>query len=1540
MITIDDLFKYSIIISMAPARIEILKKSFTYVGLPVPKFHIQPKGGDNYINKTIDCKHSHGKAVQFAKDNNWPFIFIFEDDALPRFDCKQKLEELCKDLPNQQIKIAIVGWHKYNYNIKEFQPNQKFQQLAGRFCGAHSYIVFKDAYDNFINATLDNCLQPQFDSIIGIHSKKYFNQKSYISNINCFIQYNSKTEKLINKRTRWFVGYSTGFGGTNLTPPEGFPKVEEFKDIQIDMQIQTIYAKDIEFKTDNILKNKLDYQFQIINQENFYIDENNSILMQLSKLLLDSFDTIIVVNTIRTKNNQRNDTTLLLKYLGILTPDNIINQKVIIQTDQNNIIRENFYKLMQERKEKSDTALANYILYNHYFAINDAIQSNAKTALILEDDCVLLKDINLCIEILKNIPKEYDLINFSSACSLEKLGQQQSLNTKLEFTNAYKNLINSDNGNKYYAVLSGTVRSGSCYAISLQFAKILSTKIAENLMDSETLIRINQYYTSQFFPTAKMYISKTPLMLQKYYTNANSSKKMYDLMYTDNSVKCDDFIDIKKIYSSTIHIDVDDLLKNAYVINVKTNTARLNFFKKVFSYHQLKLPKVFDACTDNCNGKFVNASDYSHYMVVKQAMDNNLPYVLVFEDDAYPCNNIKEYLANAINDIPYDTEYLQLGWNKIYFNIDKKYNRITGKALGCHAYIVFNKGYKHFLDILGTSKKPADNIQHILTSYIIDKPIFIQYNFTNDAKWKNIGFCTNKLNASAKKFVSDNYSILYLPNKPYMAIGINGFASFSYKFIDTAYNHPFIWCFMDAQTILNLIENGLNYYDFSKVEFDQIFDDINKNIIIAKVDKLGIIYFPHYTTIEDTKRKWFRRLERMNIDLKNGIKPVFVLSLSNLAKYKRSSLGYYENNFEVLKKFGKHSNVLLHTTNSYIDAPIRKAFGNYANIIYSNEKTSNEYCKNWKNNSNLIVRRINSQYDFNKKILNITCLSNTKNYGQRLQSYALQKYIKSTFNQEITLIDFRNGFNPFVEFEKQYMNIIDGNKILNNFPNQFDTILIGGDQVLSNANEAKLYFKDEFVGKFKTCTYAASANGTFSSNSNQLQQKLNLLKRCTLVGLREQTDVDIVRKYNVVNEVECNIDPIFLLTTKEWKEIAKKPDIIQDGEVFDFTYNLGNEYDKIIEDKATGIKNYIIYGNTTKIDNHIFQPDEFIWMVLNCRNFTTNSFHGNMFGIIFNKNITFPDKRKFSVIHYWHGTLRIDSALELIGAKIENGKIINPNEVFENITKQRKLAREWLEKCLSCSGFKYACYSKFSEIHDKSSSGGISAVIASYVINNNGVVYGAAYSDDFRSVKTVRVDNMDDYFKKISKSKYSFCQMPNIDQVRKDLECSIQVLFIGCPCQIKQLKQQLGKDYGNLTTVDLLCNGYSRPEFLERFVDEQEKLEKSRVVHMDMRPRHASKVFLKFENGKEKVVEDYVTKVFVCNKGNYIEDCKTCNMHTSGNSHADLTIGDFWDYGKYKSICNEEFSPTKGSSIVYVNTEKGRILFNLLKPQLEWRYLQ
>lgn len=154
-------------------------------------------------------------------------------------------------------------------------------------------------------------------------------------------------------------------------------------------------------------------------------------------------------------------------------------------------------------------------------------------------------------------------------------------------------------------------------------------------------------------------------------------------------------------------------------------------------------------------------------------------------------------------------------------------------------------------------------------------------------------------------------------------------------------------------------------------------------------------------------------------------------------------------------------------------------------------------------NSKLIVNVVKSGMNDTFNVLNTSCLSNSKNYGQRLQSYALQKYIKNTFGMDVAILDYRNGFNPFDEFERKYMNIVNGKQLSIDELNQLDVVIIGGDQVLTVADESKIYFKDEFVGRLKTCTYAASANGTLSNNDNDLTRKLDFLRRCKSVGLRE-----------------------------------------------------------------------------------------------------------------------------------------------------------------------------------------------------------------------------------------------------------------------------------------------------------------------------------------------------------------------------------------------------------------------------------------------------
>ena len=86
--------------------------------------------------------------------------------------------------------------------------------------------------------------------------------------------------------------------------------------------------------------------------------------------------------------------------------------------------------------------------------------------------------------------------------------------------------------------------------------------------------------------------------------------------------------------------------------------------------------------------------------------------------------------------------------------------------------------------------------------------------------------------------------------------------------------------------------------------------------------------------------------------------------------------------------------------------------------------------------------------------------------------------------------------------------------------------------------------------------------------------------------------------------ITYNIDPVFLIGLDEWESLARKPDMDLDDD-FDIQYNPHSK-----SKPGLGIELYM---------NPKVGPAEFLWMILNCRRFITNSFHGVCFSIIFRK---------------------------------------------------------------------------------------------------------------------------------------------------------------------------------------------------------------------------------------------------------------------------------------------------------------------------------
>ena len=125
-----------------------------------------------------------------------------------------------------------------------------------------------------------------------------------------------------------------------------------------------------------------------------------------------------------------------------------------------------------------------------------------------------------------------------------------------------------------------------------------------------------------------------------------------------------------------------------------------------------------------------------------------------------------------------------------------------------------------------------------------------------------------------------------------------------------------------------------------------------------------------------------------------------------------------------------------------------------------------------------------------------------------------------------------------------------------------------------------------------------------------------------------------------------------------------------------------------------------------------------------------------------------------------------------------------------------------------------------SDILRESSSGGAFTELATCIIERGGVVYGAAFKDDW-SVHHICIDNIEG-LKKLRGSKYV---QSNIENCYIDAEKKLQkgtiVLFTGTPCQIKGLKCFLRKDYPQLLTVDFICHGVPSPGIWKRYLNEE-----------------------------------------------------------------------------------------------------------------------
>jgi coenzyme F420-reducing hydrogenase beta subunit len=262
------------------------------------------------------------------------------------------------------------------------------------------------------------------------------------------------------------------------------------------------------------------------------------------------------------------------------------------------------------------------------------------------------------------------------------------------------------------------------------------------------------------------------------------------------------------------------------------------------------------------------------------------------------------------------------------------------------------------------------------------------------------------------------------------------------------------------------------------------------------------------------------------------------------------------------------------------------------------------------------------------------------------------------------------------------------------------------------------------------------------------------------------------------------------------------------------------------------------------------------------------------------------------------------------------------------------------EKCINCGACKRVCpvnnYEKHQEVIssyggcsmdpesvNKSSSGGAFYELAQVVLSNGGIVFAAAYSDDFREVCFYSTEEKS--LSDLMKSKYVESKVGvSFKAIKAELDIGREVMFCGAPCQVAGLKSYLKRDYSNLLTCDFSCGGMPSHKMYVEHLDAIERKLKSPISLVDFRSKtygwdlHSLKMTSR--SGKKYLRLYFQDPYFYCFVGNHIsvrDYCYKCKF--ADNHYSDIILADFWKCRTASRIPNNH----TGLSLIITCSPKG-----------------
>ena len=587
----------------------------------------------------------------------------------------------------------------------------------------------------------------------------------------------------------------------------------------------------------------------------------------------------------------------------------------------------------------------------------------------------------------------------------------------------------------------------------------------------------------------------------------------------------------------------------------------------------------------------------------------------------------------------------------------------------------------------------------------------------------------------------------------------------------------------------------------------------------------------------------------------------------------------------------------------------------------------------------------------------------------------------------------------------------------------YDVILSGSDQIWNPKIFPDRHFDPVFFGTFsdkRKIAYAPSFG--IPKIPEEMEEELRgYLANFSHISVREKRGQEIIRDV-AGQDVPVVLDPTLLLDRAQWAAMANTPvGYPEGGYILCYCISKPGALSAYIQALAekTGLPVVQLCGIRQKVHPKArcildAGPAEFLALFRNAAFVCTNSFHGTVFSVQFQKpfftavapaELAAPERsRTFSILSRLGLTARIigkgdtagmdasidwtavearltaarQSSVDYLRCALHNEPYTEPTGGNTETKPIPELAdRLHCTGCTACmngcgvnaiamerdaEGFAYpvidpakcvrcgrctaicpllrqrqtggqpaafAAWNRDDKIRRDSTSGGVFTALAEYVLEDGGVVYGAAM-DAHQRLRHIACFRKEDLWR-LRGAKYV---QSDLDHVFREIKTHLEsrsVLFSGTPCQVDGLYRYLGCRPENLTTCDLVCHGVPSPGVWEDTVRslEQKKGKGLQAVRFrnkveDWKNSHFTTVY---DDGTVDSAPLFATEYGrAFGKALFLRpSCHDC-AYTNLNRPGDFTLGDFWGLSP-EELPEEQ---KKGVSLLLVNTAHGSHIFDRL----------